>query len=44
VVYSIDPMRVKTFTIPKEHFIDKRWIRLENFTELLEKMIEMIVF
>jgi DNA-binding Lrp family transcriptional regulator len=44
VVYSIDPMRVKTFTIPKEHFIDKSWIRLENFTELLEKMIEMIVF
>jgi DNA-binding Lrp family transcriptional regulator len=43
MVYSIDPTRVKTFTIPKEHFIDKRWTRLENFIELLEKMIGMIV-
>jgi hypothetical protein len=30
------------FTVPVEHFLDKKWVKLETFVETLEKIIRVV--
>ena len=39
--FSIDPMSLTRFTIPVEHFLEKKWVKIETFIESLEKMIRV---
>jgi hypothetical protein len=40
--FMIHPLDMIMFTVPVEHFLDSKWLRLETFVEILEKMIRVI--
>ena len=41
-MFSINPLIVVVFTVPVEHYADKKWKGLENFAESLEKIIRVV--
>jgi DNA-binding Lrp family transcriptional regulator len=42
IPFIIHPLDMIMFTVPVEHFLDRKWLRLETFVEILEKMIRVI--
>jgi hypothetical protein len=42
IPFMIHPLDMIMFTVPVEHFLDSKWLRLETFVEILEKMIRVI--
>jgi hypothetical protein len=41
ISFMINPFDVRMFTVPAEHFLDRKWLRLESFVENLEKIIRV---
>jgi DNA-binding Lrp family transcriptional regulator len=42
VLYSVNPVNMMAFTVPVEHFLDKKWVKVETFVETLEKIIRVV--
>jgi len=40
--FTVNPMDIVRFTVPVEHFSDKKWTKLSVFTETLEKIIGIV--